>query len=84
MTDTTIVGLLNKAMNAIDGNRDGMDAVIGDIEEAMLGVGSLLNAARNLRAAQRAYMADRGNHELGRVVAQRAQELDEVLSENDT
>ena len=39
----------------------------------------LRKAANALRDAQIAYMADRGNDELGKVVGQRAQELDEVL-----
>lgn len=37
---------------------------------------ALLEAAKNLRAAQRAYMADRGNNELGRRVAEAAAALD--------
>lgn len=41
----------------------------------------LLRAAKNLREAQKAYMADRGNDELGRMVAQRAKQLDEVIKD---
>lgn len=37
------------------------------------------NALRELREAQKAYMADRGNNALGQVVALRAQVADAVL-----
>lgn len=40
---------------------------------------ALLQAAKNLRSAQRAYMADRGNEELGRLVGDRARELDAII-----
>jgi hypothetical protein len=40
---------------------------------------NLLCAAKNLRAAQRAYMADRGNDEKGRQVAADATALDLVI-----
>jgi len=39
----------------------------------------LLQAAIRMREAQRAYMADRGNEELGRMVGQRAVELDKAI-----
>lgn len=39
----------------------------------------LRKAATNLRAAQRAYMANRGNDELGRAVAAAAQAMDDTL-----
>ena len=39
----------------------------------------LLQAAINLRNAQRDYMNNRGNEELGRVVGVRARELDDVI-----
>ena len=78
------VELLQGAMDSIDGSKAGMDAVIGDIEEAIVAVERLLVSAKNLRAAQRDYMADRGNEELGRRVGQRAQELDGVIAEWET
>lgn len=40
---------------------------------------NLLLAAKRLRDAQRAYMADRGNNELGLAVAVAAQDLDEAI-----
>lgn len=40
---------------------------------------SLLTAAKALRAAQRAYMAERGNEQLGRTVAEAATELDRAI-----
>ena len=43
-------------------------------------VRELEGAAGRLRKAQRRYMADRGNDELGRAVGDRAKELDAVLS----
>ena len=39
----------------------------------------LLAAAKDLRAAQRAYMADRGNNALGRAVAEAASALDVAI-----
>lgn len=39
---------------------------------------ALVNFADNLRAAQRAYMADRGNHEKGQAVAMAARHYDEA------
>jgi len=42
--------------------------------------GRIALAAKALRDAQRAYMADRGNDTLGRVVARRAEELDSALA----
>lgn len=44
---------------------------------------SIEGAARNLRAAQTAYMADRGNDELGKAVGAAAVELDHVLNGDD-
>lgn len=41
---------------------------------------SLLHAAQNLRAAQRAYMEDRGNEEKGKAVAAAAGLLDIAIS----
>jgi hypothetical protein len=41
----------------------------------------IATAARNLRAAQRAYLADRGNEELGKAVGTAAAELDRVLGD---
>jgi hypothetical protein len=41
---------------------------------------SLYEAAFNLRKAQRAYLADRGNEQLGRSVGEAAAELDDVLN----
>lgn len=75
------IGLLYSAMDSIDGNEPGMDAVIGDIEEALWNVEKLLTAVEFLRTAQRAYMKDRGNDTLGRAVANRARELDEVVAQ---
>jgi hypothetical protein len=76
--------LLNEAMNSIDGNKRGMDAVVGNIEEAIWCVEALLAAAKNLRAAQRAYMSDRGNEQLGRAVGDRARELDELIESDES
>lgn len=42
---------------------------------------ALLEAAKKLRAAQRAYMADRGNEILGKQVAIAATELDVAIAE---
>lgn len=39
----------------------------------------LKEASINLRTAQKAYMADRGNESLGKAVGERAKELDKVL-----
>lgn len=39
----------------------------------------LLEKSVQLREAQKAYMADRGNNQLGRAVAEAAQELDVVI-----
>jgi hypothetical protein len=39
----------------------------------------LLEAAKALRAAQRNYMADRGNEAKGKLVAEAAQELDAAI-----
>ena len=39
----------------------------------------LLRAAKKLRQAQRNYMADRGNQELGKAVALAATKLDEAI-----
>lgn len=41
----------------------------------------IATAARDLRAAQKAYLADRGNDELGRKVAVAAASLDRVLGD---
>lgn len=41
---------------------------------------AIAGAARNLRQAQRAYLADRGNEELGRAVGEAAEALDAVLA----
>lgn len=38
-------------------------------------------AARTLRTAQKAYMSQRGNQELGKAVAVAARELDKVLGD---
>ena len=43
-------------------------------------VDALVAGAQCLRDAQRAYMADRGNNDLGRLVGIRAEELDAVLA----
>jgi len=40
---------------------------------------NLLTHAESLRAAQRAYMANRGNEEMGREVARAAAALDEAI-----
>lgn len=40
---------------------------------------ALREAGNNLRNAQKAYMADRGNNELGKKVGEMAQALDDVL-----
>ena len=42
---------------------------------------SLEAAARKLRAAQKNYMANRGNQEAGKAVAVAAKELDQVLGD---
>jgi hypothetical protein len=44
-------------------------------------VASLEAAARQLRSAQRNYMANRGNQEAGKAVAVAAKELDQVLGD---
>jgi hypothetical protein len=49
-----------------------MCGLASDFEEVLV-------AAENLRAAQRAYMANRGNDELGREVARTAEALDEAI-----
>jgi len=41
----------------------------------------LLEAAKALRAAQRAYMADRGNEALGKAVGAAAAVLDEAIAQ---
>jgi hypothetical protein len=46
-------------------------------------VKALEDAASALRAAQRAYMADRGNNALGAKVGQAAAHLDAVLTQKD-
>ena len=43
----------------------------------------LKKASMNLRAAQNEYMSDRGNNSLGKIVAEKASELDEILAECD-
>ena len=49
-------------------------------EKAEAEVARLRTAAENLRAAQRAYMADRGNERLGKAVGIAAIALDEALA----
>lgn len=49
----TTINLMNKAMNRIDGNKRGMDEVIGFIEEAIWGVEAIAEAARALYMAGR-------------------------------
>ena len=44
-------------------------------------VSNLEAAARKLRAAQKNYMANRGNQEAGKAVAVAAKELDQVLGD---
>ena len=41
----------------------------------------LLDASKQLRKAQKRYMADRGNEELGKAVGIKASELDDVIKE---
>ena len=77
---SSTIDQLRGAMDSIDGNKPGMDVVVGDIEEAIWGVEVLLAAAKALRAAQRAYMADRGNEVMGREVAKAAAHLDEAIA----
>lgn len=45
-------------------------------------IDELTNAARALRSAQRAYMAHRGDQNLGKMVALAAKELDRVLGDS--
>lgn len=41
----------------------------------------ILKASKELREAQKNYMKDRGNDELGKIVGEKAKELDKVIKE---
>jgi hypothetical protein len=57
------------------------DAVRADVPcETSAPPADLLEAAKTLRAAQRAYLADRGNDAKGRIVAEAAAKLDEAIA----
>ena len=51
------------------------------IDKLSARVSSLEVASRNLRAAQKNYMSNRGNQEAGKAVAVAAKELDKVLGD---
>jgi hypothetical protein len=61
--------------------RDRRDSLLEANTREVLARREVVNAARALRAAQRAYMADRGNEELGKAVGAAAAELDRVLGD---
>jgi hypothetical protein len=54
------------------------------VKEPLAPRGALLKAAKELRAAQRMYMANRGNESLGKIVAEKAAALDVEIEKSET
>lgn len=73
-----LIGSYSREIRELRDRRDGLlEANNREVERRREVVG----AARALRTAQRAYMADRGNEELGKAVGTTAAELDRVLGD---
>jgi hypothetical protein len=72
MSDEVLyVKISTQELGDIENTRKNLEARIKELE----------NAARALRSAQRAYMAHRGDQNLGKMVALAAKELDRVLGD---
>lgn len=72
-----------KAIYPVTSDRVGMGALI-EVWEALPKLLAVVSRAEALRAAQRLYMADRGNEELGKAVGKAAAEVDEALAALDS
>ena len=62
-------------------NEETIGNLLSQNESLSKRVTNLEAAARKLRAAQKNYMANRGNQEAGKAVAVAAKELDQVLGD---
>jgi hypothetical protein len=74
--DTRVTGQLDEAGYAL---RMVRSSDILSLIETAFRAQVLLSAARELRSAQRAYLADRGNESLGRSVGEAAEKLDDAI-----
>lgn len=72
--------LIEAAFNALPSLLSRLKAAEDALREVTRERDALKEAAQNLRAAQRAYMEDRGNDTLGRIVAVAARHMDAALA----
>jgi hypothetical protein len=75
------VKVSNADIVAVIENPEQLERVVREQNELVDRIWALESAARSLRNAQRAYMSNRGNQELGKAVAVAAKALDVVLGD---